>query len=636
MARHRRSSGVHGSWIFGTPTSTFLHSTIFVARLTTDTRAKFNRNKQWEEAFAQLRDALGRPPATEAHENPHLNSTHSIDSRAKDSAEGVAQHATSTKLEEHSDALRQDASQLDGAARLWDDIRWDSRMPGAQKLAWPANTGRDLVPHNLPPQSLWAPDVLRWSSLRKRHTQKKLVTQGLSMGLLVNHLIRQADLARYLKSAQGELAKLSPVVHHVASLNDDQAKAVRAELLSDIERLDLTHVSDDEAIARQRDHAVERGVPSYGQDNDGDFYTICKQMNTSIAKLLRECGPSDRDESITVAKICHNLLVSTAAPDLQTFNILIHGLPKLRHYKLVNNVFAAFDTCKIRPNELACRLILDRYATQNRPDDFSRFVAKMRGVGDALSLAKPTTVINEASEGRLIRVNEGKVYQKVYPTPMVFAALVDGVLRFAGFDRALDVYYEMKTDGWGLAISGLTRLLADCVRRADWEGGTYIWEEINLIKTASTRSSVARAYHTMLSLCSVTGNTVAFNQVLTEVAKRGFDQKTIIERAMETTHWARYKEDSIAPAWAADNLMIAVSGYVEDARSSNATSDEPLPDELEYGDEPFTQAQVEDLADLDTPSNTRAPVEDKVVDPKEAWSKWVELEFGEKPKDPEP
>jgi hypothetical protein len=142
----------------------------------------------------------------------------------------------------------------------------------------------------------------------------------------------------------------------------------------------------------------------------------------------------------------------------------------------------------------------------------------------------------------------------------------------------------MKADGWGLAVPELTRLLGDCIRRADWEGGTYVWEEINSIKTKAKPSYVARAYHHMLSLCSVTGNTVAFNQVLNEVAKRGFDQKAIIKAAMKTTRSAQYKKDNLAPAWAADNLMIAVSGYLNEAKAPNDASGESISDEVEYDD----------------------------------------------------
>jgi hypothetical protein len=260
----------------------------------------------------------------------------------------------------------------------------------------------------------------------------------------------------------------------------------------------------------------------------------------------------------------------------------------------------------------------------------------MRGVGNAFTLANPSITINEASSGRLVRINDQKVYQKVHPTPMVFAALIHGVLKFAGFDRALDVYYEMKADGWGLTMPALTRLLADCIRRADWEGGAYVWEEIKSIKANVKPSYVAKAYHHMLSLCSVTGNTVAFNQVLNEVAKRGFDHRSIITAAMNTTRWAKIKKYDAAPAWTADNVMIATSAYMKDVKAIDNAVDEHSPDETDFDDYTFTrELLVEEMAAPPSKHDSAHSVQNSDADEKEVWSSWLEHEFRERPKDPE-
>ena len=214
--------------------------------------------------------------------------------------------------------------------------------------------------------------------------------------------------------------------------------------------------------------------PDYMQDADGDFHHIAEQLNTAIRNIFDEYQDKRKDTTqlaIATAKICHNLLISSAAPNLQTFNILLTGFQKWERPRLVRSVIAAWDDCKIRPNEITCVAILDHYVEANRPDDFSRFVAKMRGAGDAHMLAHPDITINEASEGRLIRASDTKVFQKVYPTPMVFHSLMHGVLRFAGFDRAMDIYYEMKDDGWGLDMGALSRFLDD---NNSWRSSTQM------------------------------------------------------------------------------------------------------------------------------------------------------------------
>ncbi|CAO2650286.1 Nn.00g015780.m01.CDS01 [Neocucurbitaria sp. VM-36] len=648
VARRHGQSGLRGAWAFRTPTSTFCYTTIFAAGLTIDAHAKAARSKQWEEAFENLRDALDRPlpkdnvidkdvvgPRCEQVNLPHGYHGVPLEDLPDELDWGVIQRAVGMELVDDP-VLRQQETQSqihDLVQGYWDDLRFDSRLPGAQVLEWPANTGQELVRYHLPPQSLWAPDTLRLTAMRRRHTWKKLALQELSTGGLIHTLISRINLPRYFRSASSELEKLSSQLLEIASLTEHQASKARQEILDNIEKLhqtDVKRTADDKAGASIR--VDQPGIPSYFQDVDGDFYDICQQMNKGIKQLFDQVPRgNDREEALAIAKICHNLLVSTASPDLQTFNILLAGFKRLRRPNLVDDVIAAFYVHKIRPNEITCREILGYYISELRADDFSRFVARMRGVGDALMLANPSITLNEAGHNRLVRISENKVYQKVHPTPMVFGALIGGVMKFAGFDRALDIYYEMKADGWGLDMQGLTRLLGDCIRRADWEGGVYTWEEISGIKAKAKPKDMVKAYYYMLSLCSVTGNTVAFNQVLNEIAKRGFDRKSIINAAIRTTDWARKNKNDLAPAWAADNVLIAVSDYVHDARLSTAGSEI---EEVANDDDMFVQHNPSS-SDTFEEGAVGQTERNPPVDSREAWASWVEHEFGERPKDPE-
>lgn len=632
------------AWALGTPTSALVHTNVFAAGLTIDARAKAARNRHWDEAFAHLRDMLDRPlpnkTATDAV--PAANSIHhpygyhgiSLDDLPEDIDWDVIQRIAGMHLVDDHVLREQEAQWCEPQTKptAWHDLRFDSRTPGAPSPEWPANTGRDLVRHHLPPQSLWAPDALRLTAMRRRHTWKKLAMQQLSTGLLIHTLLRQANTLRHIRTAFfPESLVVSPQLQEVAAMTEPQAQQARQAIIDIMEKLRQTNVNtspDDNARASLR--VDQPAIPRYVHDADGDFHGICQQMNNSIRQLFQQAPRgNDRIEAVTTVKICHNLLISTAPPDVQTFNTLMHGFKQWRRPKLVDNVISAFYHHKIRPNEIACREIMGHYISEMRPDDFSRFVAWMRGVDDALMLADPNITINEASHSRLVRIDQDKVYQKVYPTPMVFGALIGGVLKFAGFDRALDIYYEMKSDGWGLDVQGLTRLLGDCICRSDWEGGLYVWEEINIIKKHATGRDMAKAYYHMLSLCSITGNTVAFNQVLSEVVRKGFERKSIITAATKLTRRMQKRSGYFAPAWAADNVLIAVSDYFDDARAGFAPADHDDEDDI------FQDSKQDGVQADDTYTKTKTSTHD-VVDPKEAWASWIEHEFGGKCKDPEP
>lgn len=602
------------------PTTTFAYVVVSTAGLTIDARARASRHRSWEEAFAQLQEALNR------------DTQGTVLERETEYARKEEKVTTVNEVDVANRERETEASGL-GAQHVSQDAHFE--LPtNAINVEWPANTGPDLVRRNLPPQSLWATDDSRVSSMRKRYTWKKLAIQEFSVGLLVHDLIRQVDLAQFVDSpGSDDLTKQLPHLFSIATASEAKSAAMREEMLLCLDRFQgMPVTSTPDNVARAKAYASDPIIPQYYEDPDGDYHGICQQMNNGIKKMLQSLTPDmntrDKGKAFVVAKICHNLLVSTASPNLQTFNALLDGFKQLRMTKLVDSVIACMLSCKIRLNETACRFVLQHYTAQSRPDHFAFFVARMRGVKGGLMLANPNVTINDASQGRLVQdeVWPEKVYQKVYPTPMVMSALIGGVMKFAGFDRALDIYYELKRDGWGLSLPDLIKLLAECVRQADWEGGIYVWEEIRSVAPRARSRDMAKAYHTMLSLCSITGNTVAFNQILNEVVKRGHDRRAIITEAMKTTKWAQHRKSYAVPAFTADNLMIAVSDFVTDVKSSDDASEQSFED-----DEVFDN-DVSSQQDLPTPDERVTPA---TKDPKEVWSAWVEHEFGERPKDPE-
>ncbi|KAF3005650.1 hypothetical protein E8E13_003679 [Curvularia kusanoi] len=590
----------------------------------------------WEEAVDSLREALERPPHPGSQKNVDRESiAHTpLEQLPLDLDWAKVTRAAGMDLvDDQRPAHRMHSRAYDDPDGAWEELRWDSRYPGMQRLQWPANTGSRVKPYNLPPQSLWAPDTARLAAMRRRHTWKKLAMQELCTAVLIHSLLQRIEIPRH--SLQG----LSPQIARVAAFSNGQASRARKDILATVVRLHLVPV--DAAVderAQAQIYPDQPAIPRYHQDSDGDFYETTQRLNSGLRELLRHETRDRKDDAeaaIALAKICHNLLVSSAPPDVQTFNILLAGFKRWRRPEMVDDVILAFHGSKIRPNEITLRSILGHYISERRPDGFSRFVAWMRGVSDALMLADPSVAINEASQGRLVRISEQKVYQKVYPTPMVFGALIGGVLKFGGLERALDIYYEMKADGWGLDMAGLTRLLGDCIRRGDWQCGVYIWAEINSIKDDAMPKDVAKAYEFMLSLCSVTGNTSAFNQLLQEVASRGYDRHTIITGALRTTRWAQSKRSNLAPAWAADNLLIAVSGFVQDMKPPHDTGfsiDDLLNNQSPTDSDP--DLAIDNLSDWDD-SVPVSVSEQKPLDRTETWASWVEAEFGQRPEHPD-
>ncbi|CAI6251793.1 unnamed protein product [Periconia digitata] len=624
--------------LLGAPTSTFIYTSIFTVGLAIDAKTKQRRNEQWDTAFEQLHDEIGRLPVNDRKLRSTANSIEAMLSSGIDM--DVVHQVAGMELveggEEFHDIPQPEVDINHILEGVWDYMPFDTRFPSGpnQNLPWPANTGQELIRYHLPPQSLWSLDHMRWTAVRKRQIWKKLAMQELAIGELIHALLAQASESRLTEKA---FASLSPVIRDIVLLDPRENVGARHHIRENMDRLAIIErTASPEEIGDIKAKIKGPGIPSYHQDRDGDFYEITMQMNAAIRKLFDEI-PRGNDKyyenqlSLMLARVCHNLLISSAAPDLQTFNILLTGFKRNRLPELVSHVIKTFDRCKIRPNEISCAVILDHYAETDNPDAFSKYVARMRGGYNALMLARPDININERGQNRLIRVNEDKVYQKIHPTPLVFNSLMLGVLRFAGFDRAVDIYFEMKEDGWGLDTLGLSHFLSDCVKRADWNGGVLIWEEISSIKQKIKESHMIKAYADMISLCSVTGNTVAFNHLLNEVVRRGYDRKRIMKSVMAAER--RYENGSkvsSAPAWAADNLLIVMSDFMQPDKQDIEDVDS-FPEDAQQSEQ-----YPEENGAADAAVNQSTGVEQPLppaLSPEETWNIWLQHELGETPLD---
>jgi hypothetical protein len=622
VTRRTGATGVRGAWASGTPTSTFAYTAAFAAGLAMDARAKRRRNEQWDSAFENIQADLRALQQAPMH-RPAVGSAHQRDTARSAGAvpseldwDHVFKAAGIDMIDDAVFEKRQlDSDTVAIPEVLWDLLRSDARLDGPSLLDWPANTSTSPAlgnRHNLPPQSLWSLESVRLKALRNRASRKKLDIQELSVCSLIHNLLRHFE--KHLPSTD-ELAVLSPHIASVAHLTGHERDKAYREILANMKALETTEKGDwpkdgTSIKTGPRLHAE----PTYFQDTDGDFHYITEQLNVAVKKLFEEYHDKRRnpeDIAAATAKICHNLLISTAAPNLQTFNILLTGFQKWEQPRLVDNVIREIDNCKIRPNEITCAAVLDHYTETGRPVEFSRFVAKMRGVDNALMLARPDVTVNEVGNGRLVRTN-AKVYQKVYPTPMVFQALMHGVMTFAGFERAMDIYFEMKDDGWGLDIVGLSRFLDDCLQRADWQGGLIVWDEIASVKGRIKPELLAKAYAQFLSLCTVTQQPSAFNTVLNDVVKRGYNRKAILTSYREIYNAVQPKKGYLAPAWSADNLLIAVSDYM---KTDDATEAETTP-------------FFEDMG-AGSAKTSLQPEEQSNTEQADPWSAWMEHELGE-------
>lgn len=463
--------------------STLWYSGIFAAAATFDASRKERRKEQWERAIAEVREDLKRPmEGRQAVE---------VEEKGEEVLEQYQPFGALANEEQVEDTEEYSRDELPEEQPL-DDLQPDEDVfhlldPTKARPHFRVNAGQDLNENDVPPQSLWASDFAKEEAMRRRWSDKKMATVEKCIELLQLHLIRQIQFDGKTKEA-------------AAAVSEDYAKHIlqSPEALNEEiqdKREDLWHIK--EAAYDFSDYVprhVERGqrLCSYTQDDLGNFHVTAQEMNFSLQRLFRYHNRDQISRAVLLAKVAHTLYISPVPPNLETYNTLLLGLMDAREPRLAERVLAAMGHSHIRVNEVSFAAALDLHRLTNNQAAFVRLVERMRGHYAGTGLARPDVNITEHNANRLLRVEfmgrdgpDTKVINLPNPTPMVFGALIKGVLKFGGFDAAMSICSDMGKEGWGLSMDGLTPLLHDCAERGNWDAGLEIWYQIRALKAKS-------------------------------------------------------------------------------------------------------------------------------------------------------
>ncbi|KAH0005961.1 hypothetical protein KCU78_g12583, partial [Aureobasidium melanogenum] len=493
--------------------STFVYSGIFAAAATTDAGFKQKRREQWDRAIADIK--------------------HDLDQPALDKTTVTQELAQAQKEKEEHIQTEQEKEEAVPWKLLFDDLReaiLDDPHEEAQLDGpiWPANTGADLYRPFVAPSSIYAKPFHRERALATRWTTKKIRTTELAVDKLILRMLLHLDDLGF-RNDIGTVVPTSCSDFFGASTSHLKALL----LYTNNQHMEATTFPDPFAQVNDLPRQHKYGV-TYSQDALGEFHLTAQHLNSALGQLFEKKKSGQLAYEELVAKIAYNLYISSAPPDLDCWNTLLCGFMDCGDIFLVNPTLNAIRNANVRHNEITIRATLKYYIMVNSPDRFVTFVDRVRGLGNGLMLAKPTVDINDSGRPRLVLKDNGKIVQKPYHTPGVFETIVQGVLHFAGFDVALRICKDMRREGWGLSIRGLTPLLDDRARNADYKVGCQIWDLIKMLQAESKAKGnqerlFARTYSAMLRLCSACNDMARFDEILREARAAKYEHKDLLK-----------------------------------------------------------------------------------------------------------
>ena len=396
---------------------------------------------------------------------------------------------------------------------------------------------------NIDPQSIYAPPKLRQLLYSHRWTPKKLrtaeiVTARLVVQLLLHHKLH--DMTNPISTMDHGIDIGQDGNEENMSENRIPAK-IRQLVYSSREKLQELNnclYMEKEAIANidpfdeHYDESLPEIIPTYSQDPSGKFHKVIRKVNDNIYSNFYKYHAGEIDLQATIVNICNELLTSSAAPNLHTYNMLLIELSSVERSPslslsftksdddtaftstyssprpitaplakavapIVDSIFTALRDAKIRPNETTCAAMLNHYTQREDAEAFARLVILMRGGEDGLMLARPNITYDPGgSMRRRLKPKVGrtnKIIQAVTPTPTVAEALIGGVLRFVGLEHALETIENLAQDGWAFDERGLSAIVCHCAYKKDWKNGVAFWNRIRdlVVDGAQLRNSTS-------------------------------------------------------------------------------------------------------------------------------------------------
>jgi len=197
-----------------------------------------------------------------------------------------------------------------------------------------------------------------------------------------------------------------------------------------------------------------------------------KSLNQSITTILTTEVSNPENVDSMVAKICYNLLISSAPPSINTYNIMLIHFTRLQQHHLAQAVVDSFfEDSRFRPTSCTVAAILDHYAATGDRAGFDSVIHHMRGVAGDMRLRRrhinalvdPKTQL-WAQQWNITHRNSHLI-AKVPRNPLIFNSLILGSLRVVGVKRAAMYFKAALREGCHVTVDVFISVAQACLTK---------------------------------------------------------------------------------------------------------------------------------------------------------------------------
>ncbi|MCJ1480349.1 hypothetical protein MMC06_000504 [Schaereria dolodes] len=373
-------------------------------------------------------------------------------------------------------------------------------------------------------------------------SSKKARILELSVSKMVHQLL--LDLSNREEEIERPNFPSQDYLSPFASSNISELRLKIAEINRQLSRLRKVRSTPEEIDAMR-----SPSFPRYTEDSVLENDSL-ESLNSTLSTILAVQQVRKPETKDLIARICYNLLVSNAPPNVHTYNILLSRLSDLNQLDLVPPVLESMRESRIRPNAITISTTLRFYTLTKNRSGFIQYINLMRAEGGGLTLAHPKTHITAANRDYL-SVSWGgeahyqrdvgsnfvlasgtitkhglsrrlKIYEKVAINQDIFETLILGALKLFGISKAMVYYRDMVISGWNMSTELLVSILQTCCYEREWSLGYQLWEKLGEPNLEVNEE----IYYWMLRLCLVCRQTKAFYTIKNKGIAKGVLPRT--------------------------------------------------------------------------------------------------------------
>ena len=220
-----------------------------------------------------------------------------------------------------------------------------------------------------------------------------------------------------------------------------------------------------------------RQFPEYGWLTHSGVRLERGRLHLALNTIFQKTEANHLPIDVMVAKICYNLLVTTAPPSIETYNILVRGFCRLQQWALGEAVIRSFfSESNFRANTATARIFLDFYTVKGDIQGFRKIVWRISARnGKDMRIVKIHTKLLWMRNARRWAYRSNTdftrrghfLHVKMLRTKGIYDSIIQGILKLQGVPLTIRYVQAAMRAGGRLTSMTLSKLISRCVEDGD-------------------------------------------------------------------------------------------------------------------------------------------------------------------------